>query len=76
MKKTKILDTTGGRGQAEQKVTQRGLYPQISPEKHNQQEVYVYKMFPGPGVEPGSPTLQADSLLSKPPEKPSYLYLH
>ena len=24
-------------------------------------------MFPDPGIEPGSPTLQADSLLSKPP---------
>jgi len=26
--------------------------------------------FPNPGIEPRSPTLQADSLLSEPPEKP------
>ena len=26
--------------------------------------------LPYPGIEPGSPTLQADSLLSEPPEKP------
>ena len=25
--------------------------------------------LPNPGIEPGSPTLQADSLLSEPPEK-------
>ena len=29
--------------------------------------------FPDPGIEPRSPALQADSLLSKPPEKPMYL---
>ena len=28
--------------------------------------------LPDPGVEPGSPTLQADSLPSEPPEKPPY----
>ena len=27
--------------------------------------------LPNPGIKPGSPTLQADSLLSKPPGKPS-----
>ena len=27
--------------------------------------------LPDPGVEPGSPTLQADSVPSEPPEKPS-----
>ena len=27
--------------------------------------------LPKPGIEPGSPTLQADSLTSKPPGKPS-----
>ena len=26
--------------------------------------------LPNPGIEPGSPTLQVDSLLSEPPEKP------
>ena len=26
--------------------------------------------LPDPGIEPGSPTLQADSLLSEPPRKP------
>ena len=26
-----------------------------------------------PGIEPGSPTLQADSLLSEPPEKPNHI---
>ena len=26
--------------------------------------------IPDPGIEPGSPALQADSLLSEPPEKP------
>ena len=26
--------------------------------------------LPDPGIEPGSPTLQADSLLSEPPGKP------
>ena len=28
--------------------------------------------FPDPGIEPGSPALQADSLLSEPPGKPGY----
>ena len=27
--------------------------------------------LPNPGIEPGSPALQADSLLSEPPGKPS-----
>jgi len=27
--------------------------------------------LPDPGIEPGSPTLQADSVLSEPPGKPS-----
>ena len=31
--------------------------------------------LPGPGIEPGFPTLQADSLLSEPPGKPSRHYL-
>ena len=26
--------------------------------------------LPNPGIKPGSPTLQADALLSEPPEKP------
>ena len=29
--------------------------------------------FPDPGIEPGSPTLQADALLSEPPGKPMFL---
>ena len=29
--------------------------------------------LPNPGIKPGSPTLQADALLSEPPGKPSYL---
>ena len=29
--------------------------------------------LPDPGIKPGSPTLQADSLLSEPPGKPKYL---
>ena len=28
--------------------------------------------LPDPGIEPGSPTLQADTLLSEPPENPIY----
>ena len=28
--------------------------------------------FPNPGIEPGSPALQADSLLSEPPGKPLF----
>ena len=31
--------------------------------------------LPNPGIEPGSPTLQADSLLSDPSRKPMYPYL-
>ena len=31
--------------------------------------------LPNPGMEPGSPTLQADSLLSEPPGKPWFLLL-
>ena len=31
--------------------------------------------LPDPGIEPGSPTLQADSLLSELPGKPSYVYV-
>ena len=30
--------------------------------------------LPGPGIEPGSPTLQADALLCEPPGKPEELY--
>ena len=29
--------------------------------------------LPNPGIEPRSPTLQADSLLSEPPEEPNHL---
>ena len=29
--------------------------------------------LPDPGIEPGSPTLQTDSLSSEPPEKPNYI---
>ena len=28
--------------------------------------------LPNPGIEPGSPALQADALLSEPPGKPNY----
>ena len=28
--------------------------------------------LPGPGIEPGSPALQADALTSEPPGKPNY----
>ena len=28
--------------------------------------------LPDPGIEPGSPALQADALISEPPEKPVY----
>ena len=31
--------------------------------------------LPDPGIEPGSPALQADSLLSEPPGK-RYIYIH
>ena len=31
--------------------------------------------LPDPGIKPGSPTLQADSLSSEPPGKPVYLKL-
>ena len=30
--------------------------------------------LPDPGIKPGSPTLQADSLLSEPPGKPSFFF--
>ena len=32
--------------------------------------------LPDPGIEPGSPTLQADSLTSKPPQKPKGIRRH
>ena len=32
--------------------------------------------LPDPGIEPGSPTLQADSLLSEPPGKPQCTQIH
>ena len=32
--------------------------------------------LPDPGIEPGSPALQTDSLLSEPPGKPIYKYAH
>ena len=32
--------------------------------------------LPHPGIEPGSPSLQADSLLSEPPGKPVCLFTH
>ena len=32
--------------------------------------------LPNPGINPRSPTLQVDSLLSKPPVKPTYMYIH
>ena len=42
------------------------------------QEYWSGKPFPSPGalrgIEPASPALQADSLLSEPPEKPSYCW--
>ena len=31
--------------------------------------------LPDPGIEPGSPTLQVDSLLTEPPEKPPKLFV-
>ena len=31
--------------------------------------------LPDPGIEPGSPALQADALPSEPPGKPKYLWL-
>ena len=31
--------------------------------------------FSNPGTEPGSPALQVDALLSKPPEKPTILFI-
>ena len=31
--------------------------------------------LPNPGIEPGSPTLQADSLPTEPPGKPYHLYV-
>ena len=31
--------------------------------------------LPNPGIEPGSPALQADALLSEPPGKPKMLYV-
>ena len=32
--------------------------------------------LPDPGIEPGSPALQADTLPSEPPEKPQYQFVH
>ena len=32
--------------------------------------VSFFRDLPNPGIEPRSPTLQVDSLLSEPPEKP------
>ena len=32
--------------------------------------------LPNPGIEPRSPTLQADSLLSEPPGMPQYVLYH
>ena len=32
--------------------------------------------LPDPGIEPRSPILQADSLLSEPPGKPTFLHQH
>ena len=32
--------------------------------------------LPVPGIEPGSPTLEADALTSEPPEKMVYMHLH
>ena len=32
--------------------------------------------LPDPGIEPGSPTLQADTLPSEPPEKPPWSGVH
>ena len=32
--------------------------------------------LPNPGIEPGSPALQADSLLSEPPGKTEYMYMY
>ena len=32
--------------------------------------------LPDPGIEPGSPSLQADTLTSEPPEKPIYTYTY
>ena len=34
------------------------------------QECYSRLLFPSPGIEPGSPALQTDSILSEPPGKP------
>ena len=34
----------------------------------------LQEIFPDPGIEPGSPALQADSLLSEPPGKPFSQY--
>ena len=47
--------------------------------------IYIYRIslqdLPNPGIEPGSPALQTDSLLSEPPGKPNiytyiYIYTH
>ena len=32
--------------------------------------------LPNPGIEPGSPTLQADALPSEPPGKPQYIRIN
>ena len=39
----------------------------------SRQEYWRGLPFPPPGIEPRSPTLQADSLLSEPPGKPGLL---
>ena len=51
---------------------------QISPSMGFSRQVYWSGLpflspgdLPNPGIEPGSPALQADSLLSEPPGKPS-----
>ena len=36
----------------------------------SRQEYWSGEPFPSPGIEPGSPTLQADSLPTEPPGKP------
>ena len=32
--------------------------------------------LPNPGIEPGSPALQADALLSEPPGKPNFFFFY
>ena len=59
-------------------IVSNSLGPHCLSVELSRQEYWSGLPFPSPGdlpnlvIEPGSPVLQADSLLSEPPGKPSY----